>query len=169
MHLDLAARLSPHFTVGELIVTTRAGLRAEQAAGAASRLEALRALCVDVLEPIRLRAGGPVQVVSGYRCPALNAAVCGSPKSQHLRGEAADIHLPAGVDIRETWEWIGWASGIRFGQLILEGEVPGRPTWIHVSLGMPWRDPSRCGNILTWSKPEGYRFVARAPWVEGAT
>lgn len=168
MPLDLAERLSPHFTVGELIVTTRPALRDEQATGAAPCMGALRALCTSILEPIREHVGGPVTVVSGYRSPALNAAVGGSPRSQHLRGEAADIHLPAGVDLRETWEWIGWESGIPFGQVLLEGQEPGRPTWIHASLGVPWRNPARCGEILTWSKPEGYRLVGRAPGSVGA-
>ena len=168
MPLDLAERLSPHFTLGEMIATIRPEHRDAQLAGATLRLDALRALCTSILEPIREHVGGPVRVISGYRSPALNAAVGGSKRSQHMRGEAADIHLPAGVDLRETWEWIGWESGIPFGQVILEGQTPERPTWIHVSVGIPWRDPARCGEILTWSKPEGYRLVGRAPGSVGA-
>ena len=44
-----------------------------------------------VLDPLRERWGVPIYVNSGYRCPALNAKVGGSPTSYHLRGMAADI------------------------------------------------------------------------------
>ena len=44
-----------------------------------------------VLDPLRDEFGMPIYVNSGYRCPALNAAVGGVKHSQHLRGEAADI------------------------------------------------------------------------------
>jgi zinc D-Ala-D-Ala carboxypeptidase len=43
------------------------------------------------LEEYRDLAGGPVQVVSGYRDPARNAQVGGTRNSQHLYGNAADI------------------------------------------------------------------------------
>jgi zinc D-Ala-D-Ala carboxypeptidase len=46
---------------------------------------------VAVLQRIRDRAARPLPVVSGVRCSAYNRLVGGAPKSQHLRGRAADI------------------------------------------------------------------------------
>ena len=54
----------------------------------------LRNLCEQVLEPLRAYAGQPIIISSGYRSPALNQALRGAPRSQHLTGEAADIRLP---------------------------------------------------------------------------
>ena len=51
----------------------------------------LEQLVCKVLDPLRERWGVPIYVNSGYRCPALNAKVGGSPTSYHLRGMAADI------------------------------------------------------------------------------
>lgn len=51
----------------------------------------IRALCVNLLQPLRNAVGMPLHINSGYRCPALNKAVGGVPSSQHCKGEAADI------------------------------------------------------------------------------
>lgn len=44
-----------------------------------------------VLERLRARVGRPLRIVSGYRCPAHNAAVGGARGSRHKAGDAADI------------------------------------------------------------------------------
>ena len=46
---------------------------------------------VQALEILRNKICKPIVILSGCRCPAHNAAVNGSPKSQHLCGRAADI------------------------------------------------------------------------------
>ena len=46
-----------------------------------------------VLDPLRVALGRPVRVTSGYRAPAVNRAINGSPTSQHMLGEAADIKV----------------------------------------------------------------------------
>lgn len=46
---------------------------------------------VALLQSIRDHFGKPVTINSGYRSKSHNAAVGGTPKSQHLRGTAADI------------------------------------------------------------------------------
>lgn len=46
---------------------------------------------VDLLEDIRA-ATGPIYVTSGYRCPKHNTECGGKPRSQHMLGNAADIH-----------------------------------------------------------------------------
>lgn len=43
------------------------------------------------LHKLRVAYGKPMRITSGYRCPAYNKAVGGSPKSQHVEGRAVDI------------------------------------------------------------------------------
>ena len=52
----------------------------------------IEALVANVLDSLREAYGKPIYVNSGYRCEKHNKAVGGVPKSQHMRGEAADIH-----------------------------------------------------------------------------
>lgn len=52
----------------------------------------LTALVDKVLDPLREAWGQPIVVSSGYRSPKLNRAVGGVASSQHLLGQAADIH-----------------------------------------------------------------------------
>ena len=124
-------KLSPHFTLEEMI-KSQAGDRAgiDNMPSPACR-EALRALCVNVLEPIRERFG-PVVVTSGYRGPELNRIVGSSSSSQHPKGEAGDIEVP-GTSNRDLALWI--EMHLDFDQLILECYKPGVPNsgWVHVS------------------------------------
>ena len=48
---------------------------------------------VDALEAFREKVGRPVIVNSAYRCAAHNAAVGGTPHSEHMQGLAADIRV----------------------------------------------------------------------------
>ena len=80
-----------HFTIAELTRSATARRMGIDNTPPASAVSALTALVDDVLDPLRDAWGGPISVNSGYRCPALNKAVGGTPNSQHLRGEAADI------------------------------------------------------------------------------
>jgi len=53
--------------------------------------QAMQHLVVNVLDPLRTALGRPVRITSGYRAPAVNQAVKGSPTSQHMKGEAVDM------------------------------------------------------------------------------
>lgn len=48
---------------------------------------------VEGLQRLRDIVGEPIHVNSGCRCAAHNAAIGGSPRSQHLVGKAADITI----------------------------------------------------------------------------
>lgn len=51
-------------------------------------------LLIDFLEEIRDHFGGkPVNINSGYRCPAHNASVGGASGSRHMEGDATDIWI----------------------------------------------------------------------------
>lgn len=121
--------LSPNFTLEELCASTKAKeLRIINQVTDAVHLQALKALTKEVLQPIRDLHGAPVTVTSGYRQPALNKALGGSPTSQHPKGEAADIAVGSPADNKDLFEQIA-RSGIPYDQLICEfgGE------WLHVS------------------------------------
>ena len=48
---------------------------------------------VTVLQKIRVKFGKPVHINPAFRTSVKNKAVGGSPKSQHMYGLAADIHI----------------------------------------------------------------------------
>ena len=57
---------------------------------------------VRMLEKLRSILGDKsIIITSGYRCPAHNRAVRGSPNSQHMKGNAADI-IVSGVSPDEV-------------------------------------------------------------------
>ena len=144
-----------HFTISELLKSDTAIKRGLWNGAPKEAEENLRSLVEQVLDPLREAYGKPVYVNSGYRCPRLNRLVGGSPNSQHMRGEAADIvahalmagsthpapqGLIAGKDPRspslqdnlklgKLIEQLG-----NFDQLIYEQcDQHGNPRWIHVS------------------------------------
>lgn len=120
-------KLSAHFTLAEL---TRSDLAERQGLDnqpGPAELDALGALCRQVLERIRQGLGQPVLISSGYRSAAVNAAAGGADGSQHRRGEAADFTV-AQYTVTEVFNWLVFTSGIDFDQAIFEfGQ------WIHVS------------------------------------
>lgn len=78
------------------------------------------------LEQVRTLLGSPMHIDSGYRCPALNAAVGGASKSAHMEGYAADFICPAFGTPLEIVKAIE-ASDIQFDKCIQEGR------WVHIS------------------------------------
>ena len=110
------------------------------------RLQALVSIAT-MLESIRVHFGKPGSIHSGARFPTLNRAVGGQPSSQHMKCEAADFHVQ-GVDLKIAWKWIWAESGLAYGQCLLEGTHGHEPSWIHLSLGEPWRPRSRCREYL---------------------
>lgn len=152
-------QISTHFSLQEL---TRTEMRQFEesnyhAAGQDNRvLTALRALSLTLLEPVRLHFNAPVVIHSAFRSIELDYEIkrheheararLGKPPlptSQHTLGEAADFHVN-GVSLEAVFDWVRQDSGLHFGQVILEG----RPSWIHLSLGAPFRDGSKCGQAL---------------------
>jgi len=112
--------LSPNFTLKELTAT---GTGIENEPLSIER-DKLLYLAQYILQPIR-DAWGRIQISSGFRSAPVNFKVGGSPSSQHLFGEAADIR-PLDIDLDTVFDWI--LRTRTFGQAILE------PTWIHISL-----------------------------------
>ena len=116
-----------HFTISEMLKSDTAVKHKLWNGAPQEAEENLRSLVEQVLDPLREAYGRPVHVNSGYRCPRLNRLVGGSPNSQHMRGEAADISPVVGneADLPELARLL--IDNGKFDQLILY------PTFIHVS------------------------------------
>lgn len=149
-------KLAPNFTFGELTTTKQTSYLDRNRREAQAYLEAGRALA-EMLQVVRDHFGSPLNVHSAFRGPTLNSVIGGSKTSQHMRFEAADFHVE-GRTLQEVFDWIRKESGLKYGQIILEGSQPGRPTWIHLSLGEPWRAASKCRQQLTFDGTN-YRTV----------
>jgi zinc D-Ala-D-Ala carboxypeptidase len=113
-----------NFPLGEMI-RTGTGLPNLPGPVEEERLLILRAY---ILQPTRNKFG-PISVNSGYRSPAVNKTISGSPTSQHMEGGAADIR-PLKADIREVYAWM--RDNLIYGQLIFEQKDGAE--WIHVSI-----------------------------------
>ena len=146
-------KLAKNFTFGELTTTSKKDLAAKNAAEAVDFLDAGKALAA-MLQAVRDNFSKPVKVHSGFRGRTLNAAVGGAETSQHLTFQAADFHVE-GVELVDVFDWIRKSSGLPFGQVILEGSSPANPTWIHLSLGEPWRPAAKCRQALRY---DGKRY-----------
>ena len=121
------AWLSPHFTLAEMTASQTAARHGWDNTPGPDELAALRKTAMG-LEAVRVRLGGaPIIVSSGYRSAQLNAAIGGSKRSQHMRGEAADFTAPRFGGPREIVDAIA-DSDVPYDQLILEF---GR--WVHIS------------------------------------
>lgn len=123
-------KLTKHFKLSEFVNSDTASRLAIDNTPSLDVVTNLQQLCFHVLEPMRIWFDAPILINSGYRCPALNKAVGGVPNSQHLTGEAADIHLPDKAIALKYIDFI--LDNCRFDQLLYEHDSQGH-TWLHVS------------------------------------
>jgi uncharacterized protein YcbK (DUF882 family) len=117
-------QLSANFTLEEFTRSDTAREKGIANVPDGKAVENLRALCTDVLQPLRDKARRPISITSGYRSEDLNGAVGGAGSSQHLAGEAADIKA-TGLTARELFNLAATLDGV--DQLILY------PTFVHIS------------------------------------
>jgi hypothetical protein len=138
-------RLSRYYTLARLVHSDTARERGIDNAPPPELIPNLRLLARG-LDRIRLLLGHPLDISSGYRSPALNAAVGGARKSQHSQGFAADFTCPGfGPPLAVARAMRD--SGIAFDTLIYEFEE-----WVHVSFTVT---PRR--RVLTiYDAKEGY-------------
>ena len=141
--------LSKNFTLQEYIKSQTALRQGIDNTPSDEHLASAKKLFEMVVQPVRDHFGVTV-INSGYRGPALNAAVGGSATSQHCRGEAVDIECP-GTPNYDVALWI--EQNLDFDQLILEFYTPGIPDsgWVHVS----YKNEGNRKQSLTAMKEDG--------------
>lgn len=135
-------KLSEHFKLSEFTRSQTATRFSINNTPSNKQVKALKALCDNILEKIRAQFG-PVIISSGYRSEELNTRIGGATKSQHTKGQAADIEVAHGISNRVLAEWI--AANCEFDQLILEFHDPHKGPnsgWVHVS----WVDANKNRN-----------------------
>ena len=85
--------------------------------------DSIKALVLNVLQPLRDKWGKPLGINSGYRCPELNKLVGGVDTSQHIKGEAADVATDNPYELAKMAKELN----LPFDQMILY------PTFVHFS------------------------------------
>lgn len=123
---------SKYFTLEEMLrsqTASRYDIK-EQFNPSKEVVDNLELLCKNILDPLREMIGA-IQISSGYRSPKTNEKVGGVPNSQHVLGQAADIH-PVKISHAEAFALIK-KSSLPFDQLIWEYGTKQEPNWIHIS------------------------------------
>lgn len=122
-----------YFTIHELLQSNTAKIRGINNIPDSSDIyDNLQALIENVLDPLRKAYGKPIFVSSGYRCPALNKLVGGSKTSQHVLGQAADIHVKNTLGNKQLYNLV-LKLKLPFDQMILEKGTIYNPQWVHIS------------------------------------
>ena len=125
-------KLSANFQLSELVKSQTATRKGIPNNPSPAHIDNLKALCVNVLQPIRSHFDSPVLISSGYRSPELCIAIGSKISSQHAEGKAADLEV-VGVDNQVLATWI--KENLEYDQLILEFYNEGEPDsgWVHIS------------------------------------
>ena len=133
VQLNANAKLSEHFTLGEM---TRSNSHPEiYNIPSHEAIANLTNLC-KWLEVLRLRAGTPIRINSGYRSPQLNKAIHGVAGSNHMTGCAADIRVENMEQlIRYAAILLDYAdeSKQEFDELLIEKNRYGA-IWLHFAV-----------------------------------
>jgi zinc D-Ala-D-Ala carboxypeptidase len=122
--------LTEHFTLQEFLYSETASRQGLDNTPSEDSLANLQRLA-ETMELVRtICDDNPVTITSGYRSPAVNAAVGGSSTSAHMSGLAADFIIPAYGDPLEVCKAIEpYLDTLAIDQLIWEyGD------WIHLAI-----------------------------------
>lgn len=156
MQLSPKMKLSPHFTLEELLITKHTDLKSLQNEQVKPYLNNLYVLCNFILEPIRSYYNAPITVTSGFRGKALNERVGGSKTSQHCYGEAVDI-IVRNRTVDQVFEDIMLGKiDICYRQLIKE-KIDGK-FWNHIGMiKIPFNEKDKYMQKLTTA--DGKNFI----------
>jgi zinc D-Ala-D-Ala carboxypeptidase len=128
-------KLTANISLDELIKSQVAERKGINNNPSPMQIENLKALAVNILQPIRSQFDKPLIISSGFRCAQLCLEIGSSINSEHCadnKSAAADFEI-SGVDNKELAEWI--KSNLEYNQLILEFYRDGEPSsgWVHCS------------------------------------
>lgn len=125
---DAEKYLSPYFTINDMFrSSTATKLGIDNTTTDKNVIMNIKTLFMKVLDPLRKAYGNPFSITSGYRTKAVNDAVGGSSKSQHTKGEAADIDAGSKSENQKLYNLIKQMG--EYDQLINENDF----SWVHVS------------------------------------
>jgi len=131
-------KLTEHFTLSEMTASQTAREKRIKNEPDQQAVVNLMALCLMVLEPLRIAMNEPIKIGSGYRSQKLNKAVGGVANSQHMTGQAADLCIDG--DMAKGRRWFQWIrTHCTFDQLIFEHNAKGS-YWVHVSYNAQGRN-----------------------------
>jgi zinc D-Ala-D-Ala carboxypeptidase len=119
-------KLTNNFSLQELTASETAVRRGINNTPSPEVILNLKALCENVLQPLRDWYGKPITITSGYRSPELNKAIKGARNSDHMRGQAVDFVLPK-EDYARVFDWL--RKNVQYTQIIDEFSF----SWIHIS------------------------------------
>ena len=140
IQLNSGAKLSPHFTLGEM---TKSNSHPEvYNIPSHEAIANLKRLC-GWLEELRKRYNAkygvgdePIRINSGYRSPQLNRAIHGNANSNHMTGCACDIRV-SGMEqaLRYATILLDYAdeSKQEFDELLIEKNRYGA-IWVHFAV-----------------------------------
>jgi len=155
--------LSVHFSLEEAVFSETAARFGLDNTPNAEQIENIRALCVEILEPLRGEFGA-IHVNSCYRSPAVNSRAGGQRHSQHLcleNSAAADLRpvglLSRGVAIGEALERLG---AFALARLPVDQCALEFASWLHCSHR---RQSYPLASTLPPNRGEGLR-IYRAGW-----
>ena len=133
IQLNANAKLSEHFTLGEF---TKSNSHPEiYNIPSHEAIANMKRVC-EWLEVLRLRAGTPIRINSGYRSPQLNKAIHGVAGSNHMTGCASDIRVENVEQlIRYAAILLDYAkeSKQEFDELLIEKNRYGA-IWLHFAV-----------------------------------
>jgi hypothetical protein len=143
--MNKQARLSQHFTLGELCKTSvktadgniPSRVNIENLKRVCSWLERLRQKYnLNIKEKIKNKNDDPIIINSGYRSEAVNKAVGGAKGSNHLTGCAVDIHVTGMEQLIRYAAILLDISDERqedFDELLMERNAKGT-YWLHFAV-----------------------------------
>jgi hypothetical protein len=122
--------MSQHFSLAEFLVSDTARARSIDNFPTFDNVANLERLA-DTMENVRgILQNTPITLSSGFRCPALNAAVGGVADSAHLFGLACDFVAPGfGSPLAICKALEPHLAALEIDQLIHENS-----TWVHLGL-----------------------------------
>lgn len=127
--------MSRYFALEEFLTSSTARQKSIENMPSWEIVDNLRKLA-EFLDPLREKWGSGINVSSGFRNKALNAAVGGVFNSCHQLGYAADLQ-PANGKMKEFKKFIvEYLKDKNFDEAIIEKNKKG-DTWIHLQIFSP--------------------------------
>ena len=150
--------ISKHISYKEGVYSITATRRGIDNTPDDDQLSNMELVAEEVFEPLRNYVGGPIKINSFFRCPELNAAIGGSHKSQHCKGQAIDIDDNYGrINNAEMYHFI--KEHLNFDQLIWEFGDDDNPDWVHVSYISDEDNRNRCLKAYREDGKSRYKII----------